>query len=68
MCSLTRTQTSALGFYEQETNLQTEAKQHCKAEKLFKGKWEYKEIGDREQQIIASLGVVQLQRIASLGV
>jgi hypothetical protein len=69
MCTLIRTQTLRLGFYsyEQETNLQTETEQHNQAQKLFRREWEYKAIGDKEQQTMTSIGVRLLQRIVSLG-
>jgi hypothetical protein len=52
----------------EETDLQTETEQHSEAQKLFKGEWEYKAIGDREQQTMTSIGVRLPQRIVSLGV
>jgi hypothetical protein len=54
--------------YEQETDVQTETEQHSEAQKLFRREWEYKAIGDREQQTMTSIGVRLLQRIVSLGV
>jgi hypothetical protein len=60
----------ALGFFdgEQETDVQTETEQHSEAQKLFRREWEYKAIGDREQQTMTSIGVRLPQRIVSLGV
>jgi hypothetical protein len=52
----------------EETNLQTETEQHNQAQKLFRREWEYKAIGDKEQQTMTSIGVRLLQRIVSLGV
>jgi len=51
----------------EETNLQTETEQHNQAQKLFRREWEYKAIGDKEQQTMTSIGVRLLQRIVSLG-
>lgn len=66
--TLILTLTSALGFYEwQKTDLHTEAQQHCEVKELFR-QWEYKAIGDKEQQTMTSFGVKLLQRIVSLGV
>jgi hypothetical protein len=52
----------------EETNLQTETEQHNQAQKLFRREWEYKAIGDKEQQTMTSIGVRLLQQIVSLGV
>jgi hypothetical protein len=61
-------QISHHGYFKEKRHLQTEAEQHCQAKKLFRREWEYKAIGDKEQQTMTSIGVRLLQRIASLGV